>query len=101
MTLKAQAVTGIKWTSIAQFGQQVVQFATTIILARLLAPSDFGLVAMALVVIGFLSIFRDLGTSAAVIQHRDPSEALLCSIFWINALIGLLGMTAVLMTAVR
>ena len=94
MSLRKQAVSGIKWVSSAQVGQQAVQFATSIVLARLLGPSDFGLLAMALVVSGFLSVFRDLGTSAAVIQHKDPSQGLLSSIFWANALFGLLSMVA-------
>ena len=42
-----------------------------VILARLLSPSDFGIVAMASVVTGFAHIFRDFGTVAAVIQRRE------------------------------
>ncbi len=99
MSLRAEAVSGIKWTTISQVGQQVMQFATSIILARLLLPSDFGLMAMAFVVISFVSLFRDLGTSAAIIQHKEPPEILLSTLFWINSLIGLIGMVTLFLTA--
>lgn len=99
MSLKKQAVSSVKWTSVAQVLQQVAQFATSVVLARLLLPADFGLVAMASVVIGFIAIFKDLGTSAAVIQRKDLSEGLLSSIFWMNAAIGILFMIGLSLAA--
>ena len=57
---------------------------TTIILARLLAASDFGLVGMATVVTGFVALFNDLGTSSAVIHRKDLAQPLLSSVFWVN-----------------
>ena len=59
-----------------------------VVLARLLTPADFGLVGMASVVIGFVSLFRDLGTSAAVIQSRQTTDELLSSVFWVNVAFG-------------
>ncbi len=88
MTLLSSAVTGVKWSSASQVGRQVVQLITTIILARTLAPSDFGLMSMAMVVVGFLNVFRDLGTSSAIVQRKDVSEKLLSSIFWVNVVFG-------------
>ena len=94
MTFKQRAVSGVKWSTISQVGRQVAQLLTTIILARLLAPSDFGIIGMATVVIGFAGIFKDLGTSAAIIQKQGLSNDLLSSIFWINAGFGTLSMVA-------
>ncbi len=74
---------------------QATQLLTTVILARLLAPSDFGLLGMATVVIGFITIFKDLGTSAAIIQKRDLSDELLSGIFWVNVGFGTLAMAIV------
>jgi PST family polysaccharide transporter len=91
MSIRKQATTGILWTSFGQTAQQVIQFGSGILLARLLAPSDFGLVAMSTVAVGFLTLFKDLGTSAAIIQHPNPSERLLSTIFWTNVAIGALG----------
>ena len=84
MQLKKDAVKGVKWASASQLGRQVIQYTTTIILAALLVPSDFGLMAMAIVIVGFLEIFKDLGTAAAIIQNQNLSEESLSSIFWIN-----------------
>lgn len=98
MTIRQKAISGVKWNFASQAGQQATQLATTVILARLLAPAEFGLVAMATVVIGFVGIFKDLGTSAAIIQNRETTEDLLSSVFWINVAFGALG-TAVLAAA--
>ncbi len=91
-SLKVQAVRGVTWSAISQFARQGTLVLTTVILARLLSPSDFGLVGMAMVVIGFINIFKDLGTSAAVIQKRELSEEFLSSIFWLNLGFGLFAM---------
>jgi lipopolysaccharide exporter len=90
--LKFKTVSGIKWSTISQVGRQGTQLLTTVILARLLTPSDFGLVGMAMVIVGFIGIFKDLGTSAAIIQRKELSESLLTSIFWINVGFGILAM---------
>lgn len=89
MTLREVASSGVKWSFASQGTRQGVQFLTTVILAHLLSPSDFGLMSMATVVIGFVTVFKDLGTSAAVIHQRNYSEALLSSLFWINVVFGL------------
>ncbi len=90
MSLKRNVTIGVKWSSISQFGRQGMQLVTTVILARLLSPSDFGLASMAMVVIGFVFMFRDLGTSSAIIRQEGLSEELLSSIFWVNVAFGLL-----------
>ncbi|MEB3215438.1 MAG: MOP flippase family protein [Nostocales cyanobacterium 94392] len=99
MSLKKQATSGIKWSSVSQIGRQVMQFATTAILARLLSPADFGLLGMATIVIGFVELFKDLGTSAAVIQRKNLSESLVHSIFWINLAFGILGTIILFITS--
>ena len=88
--LKSKTVSGIKWSGISQFGRLGTQILTIIVLARLLLPSDFGLVGMAMVVVGFINIFKDLGTTAAVIQRQELSNTLLSSIFWVNVCFGFL-----------
>lgn len=92
MTIRVEAVSGIKWNTLSQVGRQGTLVVTTVILARLLSPSDFGLLGMAMVVIGFIEIFKDLGTSAAIIQKKENSETLLSSVFWVNVGFGLLAM---------
>jgi O-antigen/teichoic acid export membrane protein len=82
--LKRVATLNLKWSYAAQLGKQLIQLVSMIIIVRLLKPEDLGLMSMAMVVIGFMTVFRDLGTSAAVIQKKDPSPQLLSSLFWTN-----------------
>lgn len=86
--MRQQAVSGLKWTAISQASRLGTQILAVIILARLLPAADFGLVAMAAVVTGFASLFRDLGTAAAIIQKTDPTSLLLDSLFWLNVVFG-------------
>ncbi|MGI8574693.1 MAG: oligosaccharide flippase family protein [Egibacteraceae bacterium] len=65
------AARGVPWTLLTFGFQRVLTFATTLALARLLTPSDFGLFALASLVTLFLTILRDLGLGAALILRRD------------------------------
>lgn len=89
MSLKEAAASGVRWSSVSKIGRQILQFITTIILARLLSPFDFGLMGMALVITGFLDLLKDLGTTSAVIRQKNPSEEFLSSVYWMNISIGL------------
>ncbi len=60
-----------------------------IILARLLVPEDFGLMAMVTVVIGFAEIFSDGGISSAIIYRQDTSRDQLASLYWLNIFAGI------------
>ena len=60
-----------------------------VVLARLLSPSDFGVVAMALVVTGVVALFRDFGTVQAIVQRRELPSGLLDSVFWLNMGMGI------------
>jgi O-antigen/teichoic acid export membrane protein len=86
--LKRTAVAGFKWTALAHSVRLAVHFLTTAILATLLLPQDFGLVAMALVVVGFVHLFRDFGTAAAIVQHPHLDDRTLSTLFWINVFAG-------------
>lgn len=89
MTFRPAVAAGIRWSSVSQYGQQGLILGTTAVLSRLLQPSDFGLLSMALVVTRLPLMFNDLGTASGVIQHESPSEELLSSVFWMNVLFGL------------
>jgi len=90
ISLRNSTISGIKWSSVSQFGKQILAFMVTAILARLLNPSDYGLIGMSTVVIGFMQLFKDLGTSAAIIQRINISQTLISSIFWVNMVFGIL-----------
>ena len=88
MASKERVVTGVKWTFASTMGKRVMALAANVILARLLAPEDFGLVAMAGVVLGFVDLFRDLGTGAALVRAKEVNPALQSSVFWLNLAFG-------------
>ena len=81
MQLKQKAVRSVQWAGLSQVIRQVVQFGSLAVLAVLLVPDDFGLLAMALVVTGMIDLFKDLGTRVAIIQKAEASEQFLSSIF--------------------
>ena len=69
------------WGQAARF---ILQTATTVILARLLTPDDYGLVAMVTIVVVFAQTFRDAGLSAATIRHEHIAREPINSLFWVN-----------------
>jgi polysaccharide transporter, PST family len=66
----------------------VVQVGSTIVLARLLSPLDYGLVAMVFALIGFAPMLVELGTTDATIQSKRITEADATALFWLQASIG-------------
>ena len=66
----------------------VVQMASVVVLARLLAPADYGLIAEVLTIVGLGEIFRDFGLSSAAVQAKRLSEAERSNLLWLNSLIG-------------
>lgn len=66
------------------------QFTSVIVLSRLLAPEDFGIVAMAAPVMGFVGLFQDLGLMQATVQKKHIAHAEVNALFWINMAISAL-----------
>jgi lipopolysaccharide exporter len=65
---------GSAWMVAARWSIRSIGLVSTIILARLLSPADFGVVAMAMIVVGFVQIFSAAGQNLAVIRHPDPTS---------------------------
>src|SRR5438876_12407053 len=57
-----------------RWATQVISWASTLIIARLLGPNDYGLVAMAAVYLGFVSLVNEFGLGAAIVTQRDLAE---------------------------
>lgn len=81
---RATLMRGLRWSAIKRFGQAFMSIIVTVIMARLLTPSDFGLVAMATVFTGISNVFTELGTGEALIRKKDPSKEFISSVFWLN-----------------
>ena len=86
----ATAVTrGARWVAGGQVAQQVTKALSSIILARLLIPADFGLLAITVVLTDFLErVLGDTGTSAALIHRKDLDQDLASSVFFLNMMVG-------------
>jgi len=88
------------------FGGQLIAFLVqllgTVVLARLLVPSDFGLIAMVAAFVGFVQMFKDLGLSTATIQNDEINHAQVSTLFWVNVALSFLmvALTAALAPAV-
>jgi len=87
--LKGRSVRGGALTLTSQGTQFALQTISTVVLARLLTPADFGLVAMVTAVTGLASAFADFGLSEATIQRKDIDHGQVSALFWINLAIGL------------
>ncbi|MEW6536572.1 MAG: MOP flippase family protein [Candidatus Auribacterota bacterium] len=90
MSLRQKAISGVKWNSVQMAASQVLSFCTTMVLARILSPSDFGLLGMIMIVINFGFNFSSLGMSNAIVQRKDVPEEHLSTFFWLNNIIGLI-----------
>lgn len=77
MSLKTQTKKGLMWSVIERFATQGVQFLFGIILARLLSPDDYGLIAMPLIFLAIAQCFIDSGFSSALVRKPELTEKVL------------------------
>jgi O-antigen/teichoic acid export membrane protein len=82
--LGARTARGGAVTVASQGFKFVAGLAATAVLARLLTPGDYGLIGMVAVVTGFVSLFKDLGLSAATVQREDVTAEQVSTLFWVN-----------------
>lgn len=85
MSLKRQAFKATLWSGLDIFLRQGVQFITSIFLARLIAPEQFGVMALLMVFTGIAGVFADSGFAAALIQKKAATRIDESTVFWINA----------------
>lgn len=88
--LKRKSIRGGSVTVATQAVSVVIQLASTVILARLLTPEDYGVLAMVSAVTAFAGLFQDLGLSAAAIQKKNITNAQQSNLFGINLMMGVL-----------
>ncbi len=90
MNIKTQTIQGVFWSAIQNWGSQGVSLLVFLILARLLQPKDFGLIAVANVFITFIQIFLNQGFSQALIQRQNIDSEHLDTAFWTQLVLGFL-----------
>lgn len=86
--LKSKGLNAFLWDFFGKFARHVSGFIVIIFLARLLEPSDFGLIAIVMVIVNIAMIFTDVGLGGALIQRRRVLPVHYASVFYFNIIIG-------------
>ena len=87
-SLKEKSVRGGLCTVVAEGFTNVLRIGSMVVLARLLAPEDFGLIAMVTALTVFAERFKDLGLDIATVQHKQITYEQVSTLFWINLCVG-------------
>lgn len=86
MDIRQKAVSGVKWQTVALVYNTLLSILKYSVLTRLLQKADFGLVAIALMIISFTEIFSQLGMTIGIIHKQDITDKQYSSIFWLNVI---------------
>lgn len=89
MAAKGRVTKGVVWSAAERFSAQAVQFVVSMVLARLLTPEIFGMVALSLVILNILQTINELGFGAALMQKLDRDELDFSTVFVLNMFLGL------------
>lgn len=89
MSLKKQAISGVKWNFLQQFSVQIINFGVQVILARLLMPEMFGLIAMIIVFISIGQTLMDSGMTSSLIRTKNPDQIDYSTVFVTNLLMSI------------
>ena len=88
-SLKGKAVKGVVWNAVNTYSMKGLEFVLAIILARLLSPSDYGLIGMTSIFFAISGVFIDSGLGSALVQKKDRTEDDYCTVFYINLAVSL------------
>ena len=97
-SLAASTVRSAAWLGGGQAIRQANALLTAVVLARTLAPSDYGLFAMTFFINELARLFVDFGVGTAVIQSKTVDQRLVSSCFWINVIVGALAALVVVLS---
>ncbi len=99
MSLHRKTAVSVLWNMIEQIGKRGITGIVTVLLARFLAPEDFGLIAMITVFIQIANSIMDSGFRQALIQKKNIDDNDLCTVFYSNILLGLISYILLFLTA--
>ena len=85
----SRILSGVAWKAGSQITLQISRMVVALMVARLLAPHEWGLAAMVMVFSGFVIVFTDNALGTALIQRRDIGEEDRSTVFWMSAGVGL------------
>lgn len=84
MSLRHSTFSAVRWTAASTLARALLQIVQVMVLARLLPPEDFGLMAIASAIYVIVSMFVDMGISSALIHFPRPPDSTLSTLFWLN-----------------
>lgn len=84
MKTNSKIIKGGFYLTVVNVLSQFLAIIVNIVLARLLLPEDFGLVALTMTFIGFITLFTNMGFGSSIIHESETSEEQLSSIYWLN-----------------
>ena len=82
--LKHKAATGMVWTAVQKYSTMLIGFVSSVILARLLMPEDYGAVGMLAIFMSLAEVFIDAGFGSALIQKKTPTQKDYSTVFYFN-----------------
>lgn len=88
-SLRSKALKGVMWSAIERFSTQGIQFLLSIVIARFVIPSDYGLIAMLGIFLAIAQTFIDSGFSNALIQKKSVTEIDFSTVFYFNIFIAI------------
>ncbi len=88
-SIKNSAIKGMAWTGVERMTCQVAQFVIGIIIARVLMPSDYGVIGMLAIFIAIAQSILDSGFANALIQKKDRTNVDYCTVFYFNIIVSL------------
>lgn len=87
--IKDKTISGFIWRLLQNAGTQVVSFVLSLVLARILSPEDYGLVAMVSVFTSIALVFVNTGFSSAIVQRKEITQEDLSSVYYFNLVLGI------------
>lgn len=91
-----KVISGLGWTTASSLARNIVSLLQITILTRLLAKSDFGIIAIATLFISFTTMFLDMGISVGIMYKKNTTKRIYSSLFWLNIFTGIV-LTAILL----
>jgi len=89
-SLTQTASRSVFWSLFGTLGVSALRFVSTAILARILMPEDFGIIGMAMIFTGIVTLFGKLGMGAALVQRKEIDQEYLSTAFWTGLAVGVL-----------
>jgi PST family polysaccharide transporter len=87
--MKEIVASATKWSFFSELVSRLVPACTYILLIRILVPEDFGIVAVAVMIVGLSKVLTDAGLSKALIRHQEDPSSAASTVFWTNAVLGI------------